>query len=58
MRIQRISKKMRKAAQCHRTGLGYAKVVSGAKNAGRVLYKQRSGSKRQAAEQTVGWPIV
>jgi hypothetical protein len=37
------------------TSLGFAKVVSGAKNENRVLRKQGSGSKRQAAEQSVSF---
>ena len=38
------------------SGLGSAKGVRGAKNQSRVVHKQVSGSKRQAAEQTVGHP--
>ncbi len=35
------------------SGLGFAKVVSGAKNQSRIVRKQGSGKKRQAAEQPV-----
>ena len=38
--------------------LAFAKVVSSGNNAGRVLRKQGSGSKRQAAEQIVGFFIL
>ncbi|MBU1627796.1 hypothetical protein KKB18_10545, partial [bacterium] len=38
------------------SGFGYAKSVRGAKNQSRVLRKQGSGIKRQAAEQIVSLP--